>query len=68
MTISGLDNEIARNLISYLHNKKFMGRKIFCNGIVPLTPQKDTEESTIAVQEDSAVVDEQKCRYPAICG
>ena len=57
VTISNLENKVARSLISNLHNKKVMGRRIFCNGIVPLTPQKDASQHPIAAQDDSGVVD-----------
>ena len=28
-------------LIKNLHNKKFFGRKLFCNGVIPLTPERE---------------------------
>ena len=43
VTITNLDNDVSSQLISYLHNMKFMGKKIFCNGIVPLTPKKQED-------------------------
>ena len=46
VTITNISNDVSKSLISYLHNKKFMGRKIFCNGIVPLTPTKDEEAAS----------------------
>ena len=49
VTIKKLTSEVSKCLIRNLHNKKFMGRKLFCNGIVPLTPKKDeqTKDSSI---------------------
>ena len=41
VTISNLTNDISHILIGNLHQKKFLGRKIYCNGIVPLTPRKE---------------------------
>ena len=43
VTIKNLTNEISSIMIDNLHQKKVMGRKIFCNGIVPLTPKKDEQ-------------------------
>ena len=52
VTIKNLTNEISSILIGNLHQKKVMGRQIFCNGIVPLTPKKD------AINENSEQVEE----------
>ena len=46
VTLTNLSNDVSMNLISYLHNNRFMGRKIFCNGTVPLTPKKNDEAAT----------------------
>ena len=48
VTITNLSNDVSMNLISYLHNCKFMGKKLFCNGIVPLTPNKEDEATSEA--------------------
>ena len=39
--IRNLDNEICRELINSIHGKIFFSRKIYCNGIIPMTPEKD---------------------------
>ena len=38
VNINQIDNDICRILIEALHAKVFWGKKIFCNGIKPLTP------------------------------
>ena len=35
-----MNDEESKSLISSIHGKKFLDRKLFCNGIVPLTPEK----------------------------
>ena len=40
VTVMSLDNNICRTLIDAMHNKIIFGKKIFCNGIVALTPEK----------------------------
>ena len=34
VTIPNLSDEVSRGLITNIHNNKFMGRIVFCNGIV----------------------------------
>ena len=44
VTISNLDNRVCRILIENIHKKNHFDRRLFCNGIIPLTPdKKDTE-------------------------
>ena len=40
VTIGKLDNEVCRVLIGNIHNQKHFDRKLYCNGIIPLTPEK----------------------------
>ena len=40
VAITELDNEVCLKLIENIHNKVAFGKKIFCNGIIPLTPEK----------------------------
>ena len=38
--IKNLENQTCRNLIQAMHGKVYLGKKLFCNGVIPLTPQK----------------------------
>ena len=40
VTIRDLDNDTCRNLIEAIHGKTHLDRKLYCNGIIPLTPEK----------------------------
>ena len=46
VTIGKLDNEVCRVLIGNIHNQKHFDRKLYCNGIIPLTPEKQVSESS----------------------
>ena len=46
VTVKNLENSVCLALISALHNQKHFGRKLFCNGIIPLTPEKVGAESS----------------------
>lgn len=39
--IKDLSDDICKTIIEALHNKFYLGRKIFCNGIIALTPVKE---------------------------
>ena len=38
--IRELENEVCLALIDAIHGKKYSDRKMFCNGFIPLTPEK----------------------------
>ena len=40
VNVRELDNDESLALIEALHGKKIFDRKVFCNGIIPLTPEK----------------------------
>ena len=40
VTVRELDNCESLTLIEALHGKKVFDRKVFCNGVIPLTPEK----------------------------
>ena len=44
MTISNLQSSVCETLITAIHNKTFFGKRLYCNGIVPLTPKKQENE------------------------
>ena len=50
VNIRNLDNSICQNMISLIHGKKYFSRKMFCNGLVLLTPEKEKDtESEVQV-------------------
>ena len=51
--VRNLENSLCLKLISAIHNKRHFDRKLFCNGIVPLTPEKTPSEAA-ALSSDSA--------------
>ena len=44
VTIRGLDNELCLDLIRFIHGKKYLSKTIFCNGIVPMSPEKNSND------------------------
>ena len=42
VTIKSLDTSQCSAMIHSIHGKKHFGKKLFCNGYVPLTPEKET--------------------------
>ena len=44
-TIKGLKNNVCLDLIKNIHGKKNFERKLFCNGLIPLTPEKAVNSS-----------------------
>ena len=53
VTIS-LDNPESRNLIESIHLKEAFGRKLYCNGLVPLTPSKDNSTTITETSLENA--------------
>jgi hypothetical protein len=51
VTIKNLDNATSRQLIEAIHGKLNFGKKLFCNGFVPLSPEK--EDSFVAENASS---------------
>ena len=47
IVVKNLTDEESKSLIDAIHGKKFFGRKLFCNGIVPLTPEKPEESQSV---------------------
>ena len=71
--IQNLENSVSLSLIDKIHQKVHFGRKLFCNGIIPLTPEKPedivdegTDKSTnpIALEKPEAKVDEDNSNNP----
>ena len=42
-SVRNLDNSECLFLISAIHGKRNFDRKLYCNGIVPLTPEKECD-------------------------
>ena len=40
VSIMNIENMVCKTLIEKLHMETFFGRKVFCNGVVQLTPEK----------------------------
>ena len=50
VTISDLDSTTSKTLIDAIHGKLNFGKKLYCNGVIPLTPEKP---STAPVPADA---------------
>ena len=46
VTIRNLDNATSKVLIEAIHGKLNFGRKLYCNGFIPLTPEKPVSEDS----------------------
>ena len=58
VTTTELDNEVCLKLIENIHNKVAFGKKLFCNGIIPLTPEKLGNQVSISdISENDKVKD-----------
>ena len=44
--IKNLENSECEHLISSIHNSDKFGKKLFCNGFIPLTPEKTVQTSS----------------------
>ena len=53
VSINELNNKICLELINKLHGNNFFGRKLFCNGVIPLTPEKKDETSSVSATSNS---------------
>ena len=47
--VKNLTSETCKSMISALHNQKHYGRNLFCNGIVPLTPEKLPDQDPLTI-------------------
>ena len=45
VNINNLENDVCKGLINMLHTKVVFGKKIYCNGVISLTPEKALESS-----------------------
>ena len=53
--ISDLDSNICRLLIEAIHGKEMFGRKVFCNGVIPLTPDKPAPSAESLISPAQAI-------------
>ena len=44
--IRDLDNAACKAIIENIHNRVNFGRKLYCNGIIPLTPVKENSQKS----------------------
>ena len=49
VTIKNLDNDTSRVLMEAIHGQYKYDRKLFCNGLVPLTPTKEASSAETSV-------------------
>ena len=42
--IKGLENSECQAIIESIHSKKHFGQRLFCNGFIPLTPEKQQDK------------------------
>ena len=54
VTIRDLNSSESKILIEKIHNKFFSGKKLYCNGIIPLTPEKEAPGSPEAAAAPAA--------------
>ena len=54
-TIRNLENSVCRTLIENIHNKRNFGRKLFCNGIIPLSPEKSSTDTSASVSSSASM-------------
>ena len=70
VSVNDLDNKICLELIDNIHGNKFFGRKLFCNGVIPLTPEKKDETPSVPVpacpSSDSPVLSSSVTSQPAV--
>ena len=52
VVIRNLGNDVCLALIENIHSKKNFNRKLFCNGIIPLTPEKPVTSSAAPATVD----------------
>ena len=53
VTIRNLDNATSKMLIEAIHGKVNFGKKLYCNGIIPLTPEKEDPAPIVLESTDS---------------
>ena len=51
--MSNLEPDICETLISALHNQQHFGKKIYCNGLISLTPEKIPECNPVVTERSS---------------
>ena len=44
--VSNIENQVCRDLIDNIHGKELFGRKLYCNGVILLTPDKSSDKSS----------------------
>ena len=54
VTINDLDNNTSKVLIEAIHGNFEFGRRLYCNGVIPLTPQKQAQPDGTLASSDPA--------------
>ena len=60
-TVRDLENSECLVLIENIHEKRFFEKKMFCNGIVPLSPEKPGSQSVVHHPAKDTAVQDQSC-------
>ena len=50
VSIKNIDNQVCMKMIKNIHNQISFGKKLFCNGLIALTPEKDSGLADTQVQ------------------
>ena len=58
VAISNLGNEECLQLVKNIHNQFHFGKRLFCNGFIPLTPEKETVAVTKTPEKEAEAVSE----------
>ena len=58
VAILNLGNGVCLQLINNIHNQFHFGRRLFCNGFIPLTPEKEAEAVTKTPEKEADAVAE----------
>ena len=61
VAVKNISGGICSMLIQNIHNKKFFEKKVFCNGVIPMTPEKGAPTVSSAVASspsDASVITE----------
>ena len=66
VTIKNLENAVCLELISKIHNKVQFGKKVFCNGLIALTPEKEKDAVVKEHANDTNSSDEKLDQEPNV--
>ena len=56
-TICNLENDLCQDMINSIHGSLCYSRKLYCNGLIPMTPEKDISSNTCTEPRNSTDID-----------